>query len=162
MKVIDKEGKLFGLINILDLIIVLVLIFAVVFGAKRYFTKPDESQMMQDAKLTFEVGDVRDLTVQMLHKGDMLYWADRTRPIGKIVDIESTPTEKPLEIDGEWVNKVVPGKYDVKFTIEATLKDDGDAYWATGEQVRVGIKYIVKTKYMNMEAYLVKLDVYEK
>ena len=42
MKVIDKEGKLFGLINILDLIIVLVLIFAVVFGAKRYFTKPDE------------------------------------------------------------------------------------------------------------------------
>ena len=106
MKIIDKEGKLFGLINILDLIIILVLIFAVVFGAKRYFTKPDESEMMRDAKLTFEVGDVRDLTVQMLHEGDMLYWADRTRPIGKIVSIDSTPTEKPLEIDGEWVNKV--------------------------------------------------------
>lgn len=162
MKIIDEKGKLFGLINIVDLIIILVLIFAIVFGAKRYFTKPDESQMMKKANLTFEVQDVRDMTVSMIHEGDMLYWADRTRPIGKIVSIDSTPHEKPLEINGEWVNKEVPGKFDVKFTIEATLKDDGDAYWATGEQTRVGIKYIVKTKYINMEAYLVEMNVDEK
>lgn len=161
MKIIDEKGKLFGWINILDLFIIVVLTLALVFGVKRYFTKPDESKMMRKAELTFEVQNVRDITIDMLHEGDMMYWADRSREVGKIVSIDKTPHMEPLEVDHEWVNKEVPGKYDLKYTVEATIKDDGSAYWGSGEQVRVGIKYLVKTKYINMEAYLVKMEIDE-
>mgnify|MGYP001759438805 FL=1 len=55
----------------------------------------------------------------------------------------------------------VPGKYAVTFVIDAMVKDDGNAFWLGGEQIRVGIKYMVKTKYMNMEAHVVGFDIDE-
>lgn len=162
MKIIDEKGKLFGLINIIDLLIIVVLVFAIVFAAKRYFIKPDESKMMRHATLTFEIKDVRDITLKALHEGDDLYWTDRSTPIGKITKLESMPHDEALAHEGEWVFRPVPGKYDVAITVDATVKDDANAYWATGEQVRAGVKYSIKTKYISMESFLIGLDVDEK
>lgn len=162
MKLLDEKGRLFGKINLLDLCILLVLALAIVFGIKRFFLKPDESKMMRPAKLTFEITDVRQVTLDTIKEGHMLYWTDRSRPIGKIEKVEHIPFEQPLEKNGEWVNMPVPGKYSVTLTISADVKDDGNAFWLGGEQVRVGIKYLLKTKYINIEAYLVGLDVDEK
>ena len=162
MNIIDKKGKLFGLINIIDLLIIVVLVFAIVFAAKRYFIKPDESKMMRKANLTFEIQDVRDITLKSLHEGDDLFWTDRSVPIGKITKLETISHQEALNKDGDGVFRPVPGKYDVAITVEATLKDDANAYWAMGEQVRAGVKYSIKTKYISMESFLIGLDVDEE
>lgn len=162
MNIIDKKGKLFGLINIIDLLIIVVLVFAIVFAAKRYFIKPDESKMMRKATLTFEIQDVRDITLRALEKSEDMYWTDRSVPIGKITKIEPIAHQEALNQDGEWVFKPVPGKFDVAITVEATVKDDANAYWAMGEQVRAGVKYSIKTKYISMESFLIGLDVDEE
>ncbi|MDU3751220.1 MAG: DUF4330 family protein, partial [Peptoniphilus rhinitidis] len=39
MKVIDKKGRLFGLINIVDLIVLILIIALVSVGVKRFGTK---------------------------------------------------------------------------------------------------------------------------
>lgn len=161
MKIIDEKGRLFSRINLIDLIFVLLILFIVVFGVKRYLTKPDESKMMKKSTLTFEITDVRQITIDAIKEGHMLYWTDRSRPIGVIKKVEHIPFMQPLEKDGEWVNMPVPGKYSVTLTIEADVKDDGNAFWLMDEQVRVGIKYLLKTKYINIEAYLIGLDVDE-
>lgn len=158
---IDKKGKLFGVINIVDLLVVVVLLLAIFFGVKRYLLKPDESKMMKPATLTFEITDVRKITLDTIKEGHMLYWTDRSRPIGEITKVEHIPFTKALEENGEWVEKPVPGKYSITLTIEADVKDDGNAFWLVGEQARVGIKYLLKTKYINIEAYLIGLDVHE-
>lgn len=161
MKILDDKGRLFGLINIVDLFILVIVVLAIVFGAKRYFTKPDESTMMKPAKLTFEINDVRQVTVDTIKVGHQLYWADRNTPLGEIVEVNHIPFERPIEQNGQWVNMPVPGKYAVTFVIDAMVKDDGNAFWLGGEQIRVGIKYMVKTKYMNMEAHIVGFDIDE-
>ena len=39
MKIIDKKGRLFGLINIIDLLVIVLLIALVAVGAKRFGNK---------------------------------------------------------------------------------------------------------------------------
>ncbi|MDD7762088.1 MAG: DUF4330 domain-containing protein [Firmicutes bacterium] len=159
MKIIDEKGRLFGLINLVDLLVILLVVFAIVFGIKRFVLKPDESAMMKDAKITFELAGVREASVDALNIGDLLYWADRFVELGKISEINKKPYEEALELDGEWVNKPVPGKFTVNFTIDAKVKDDGTVYWLAGEQIRLGIKYMIKTKFINMESHVVGFDV---
>lgn len=159
MKILDEKGKLFGIINIIDLAIILILALAIIFGAKRYFTKPDEADLMKDAKVTFEISDVRKITVDNIEVGHELYWADRNVSIGEITEVNHIPLTKPLELNGQWVNMPVPDKYEVIFSINAKVKDGGDAYWLNGEQVRIGVQYMVKTKYMNMETHIIGLDI---
>ena len=40
MKVIDKKGRLFGIINVIDLMVFLVLVFLILGGVYRMMSKP--------------------------------------------------------------------------------------------------------------------------
>lgn len=146
MKIIDEKGKLFGLINVIDLAVVLILVLLVVGGAKRFKSKPVVSSGEKEALITMEVSDVRMTTVENIKVGDVFYHYDKGGLIGEIVKVDHEPYREPVEKDGTWVNAEVPEKYTVTFVMEATVKDNPDNIIAGGEQMRIGNQHRVKSK----------------
>ena len=146
MKIINEKGKLFGLINIIDLAVVLILGLLVVGGAMRMKSKPIVVSESSKAHITYEVSDIRMVSVDNINVGDPLYHYDKGDFIGTIIEKEVEPFTEPLERDGEWVNAEVPGKYTVTFVVESDVKDNPDVIVVGGEQTRVGIQYRMKNK----------------
>lgn len=159
MKIINEKGKLFGLINVIDLIVIMLLVVLFVGGAKRFRDKPVISSEESPAKITFEVKDIRDITANQIEIGDPIYYYDRGGYIGQIVEKEVRPYTEPVEYEGRWVDAEVPGKYVVVFTVDAKVKDSPDVVVAGGEQTRVGVEMRLKNKKTAFFGVVIGVDV---
>ena len=146
MKIINEKGKLFGLINVIDLAVVLILGLLVVGGVKRMQSKPIVVSESSKAYITYEVPEVRMVTVDNIIVGDPLYHYDKGDFVGTIVEKSFEPFTEPLEKDGEWINAEVPGKYTVTIKVESDVRNNPDVIVVGGEQTRVGIQYRMKNK----------------
>ena len=146
MKIIDEKGKLFGLINIIDLSVLLVVVLLVVGGASRFKAKPTVTGKLSEALIDFEVSNVRMATVNQIAEGDQVFHYDKGTLIGEVVEVSVEPYKDVIEGDNEWIESEVPNKYIVNFKVKADVKDSQDVIIAGEEQMRVGISYRVKNK----------------
>ena len=84
MKIIDKKGRLFGLINIVDLLIIILLLALVAVGVKRFGNKAAVGEATtKKGVITAEIKDVRDVTAKNVKVGDPIYDYDKGTLIGK-------------------------------------------------------------------------------
>ncbi|NLY09709.1 MAG: DUF4330 domain-containing protein [Tissierellia bacterium] len=146
MKIINEKGKLFGIINLIDLLVLLLVAIIIVGGVKRFKNKPVVAKSDVPATLTYEISDIRDITVNQIQVGDPLFYYDRGGFLGTITSKEVKPYKKPVEYNGTWVDAEVPEKFTVVITIEAMVKDSDDVFVAGGEQTRVGVEMRMKNK----------------
>ena len=79
MKIINEKGKLFGIINIIDLIVLLVIVLLVGGGVKRMNKKPAVVAETKKALITIEVSDIRTPTVDGIVVGEPLYHYDKVK-----------------------------------------------------------------------------------
>lgn len=159
MKIVNEKGKLFGLINIIDLAVVLILALIIVGGVSRFRTKPIIANDDSNAVITFEVKDIRMATVENINVGDPLYHYDKGGYIGDISSVKVEPYMEPVELDGKWVNAEVPEKYVAIFTVEGEVRDNPDFIVSGGEQTRIGVEFRVKNKKIGLFATVVKMEV---
>lgn len=150
---IDEKGRLFGKINIIDLLVILlVLAVAVVVGLKlmgkggvlpggdngvrlEYTVKvPKVSPAVYEAlKVYVDTGDT-----QLMANGSMLN--------GEILSVTATTCIRDLETaDGKVVYTEDPGLLDLVFTIQATVTNPITQEVGT-QEVRIGKTHIVKTQ----------------
>ena len=148
MKIINEKGKLFGIINIIDLIVILVIALLVVGGAKRIVkSRPEVISEVKKATVTIEISDIRKPTVEGFAIGDPIYHYDKGQYLGKIVDKKVTEYREKVESgDGKWNLAVVPEKYVATLTVEADAKETTEAIIVGGEQMRIGAQFRLKTK----------------
>lgn len=147
MKVIDKKGRLFGLINIVDLIVLILIIALVSVGVKRFGTKSAVGEATTSkGVITAEVKDVRDVTANNIKEGDPIYDYDKGTYLGKIAKAEVEPYTDETEYQGKFINAEVPNKYRVTMTIEADIKETEDFYQVGTEQIRIGQEMRIKNK----------------
>lgn len=159
MKLIDKKGKLFGLINIIDLAVLLIFLVLIVGGYKRMKTKPIVTSETTEAIITYEVSEVRQPTVDSVIIGEPLYHYDKGTYIGEIVDMEVKPYTDALEYEGKWINAEVPGKYTIDIKVKADVNNNQDVIVVGGEQTRVGIQYRVKNKQVAFFGTVLDIDL---
>jgi hypothetical protein len=159
MKIVNEKGKLFGLINIIDLMVVLILGLIVVGGASRLKTKPIVVNEDSKAVITFEVSDVRKATVENIIVGDPIYHYDKGGYIGDIIDVKVEPYKEPVESNGKWVNAEIPEKYVATFTVDAKVRDNPDVLVSGGEQTRIGVQFRVKNKRIAFFGTVMKIEV---
>lgn len=141
MKIIDKKGRLFGFINILDLI---VLVLIVGLGASFAFkTATNENVTLLGASqtfyITFRIERVRDFSVNAVNTGDIIY-EQHAQVLGKTVNVW---TEEPHEVvalnDGTAEYFPMEGKYDLFITVEATGTVNSGGFYVNGNnQVSAG------------------------
>ena len=147
MKIIDKKGRLFGLINIVDLLIIVLLHALVAVGVKRFGNKAAVGEATtKKGVIAAEIKDVRDVTAKNVKVGDPIYNYDKGTLIGKILTAEVEPYKDKTEYQGKFFNAEVPDKYRVIVTLDADVKETQDFYQVGTEQIRIGAEMRIKNK----------------
>jgi hypothetical protein len=134
VKVIDEKGRLFGLLNVLDLLVLVLIIGAAASFAFRASSGEATPILNAGEKfyVTFRTERVREFSVKAVNVGDTIY-EQHADVLGKVVKVW---TEEPHEIvalnDGTAAYFPMEGKYDLFITIEATGAVNSNGYYVNG------------------------------
>lgn len=155
MKIIDKQGKLFGKLNIIDLIVIVLILAVVVFLAMRFL--PGGGQALdgegQDIVYTVKVENVEpgvyEFITDELEKGPSQLTASNEMLPAYVTKVEAMPVEATrvvLTDSGGYtqIKQDEKNNYDLVFTIEGSVKDNLSSELGT-QEIRVGKAHIVKT-----------------
>lgn len=151
MKIINEKGKLFGIINIVDLLVLLAVIAVAAGIGYKLFASQIQEVTAQQVSMTVTVR-VRGATPFLVAE------VERNSQVGKqlvsgnsyvsakITDMEIQDYRQQVTTaDGRIVTALDPDKKDLVFTIETTVAK-GTASPSIGTQeVRAGRTFIVKT-----------------
>ena len=100
--IIDKKGKLFGKINIIDFLILVVLVLAIVVVGAR-LVKPG-GEKAQTIQMQFYIEEVDNWVAEKVQVGDSLYDGTYELSLGKVTNVEiGEPRTWGLTQDGQYV-----------------------------------------------------------
>ena len=122
MKIIDRNGRLFGKISIIDVLVVLVVaLLAVALGFKSNQTETGNS--VTEIPITFQlrINGERSYVTDAVKVGDMLYDLDNSSggALGEIIDIQELPGEKVASFnDGTMDTVPVDGGVNLIITVK--------------------------------------------
>lgn len=159
MSVIDKKGRIFGKLNIIDLIAILLIVAVLaLIGYKLLGSDENLAGSGQSVVYTVEVKGVEpevydfiqdNLPSQLTASNEMLD-AYVTAAEGTLIEEDIYSLEAGSGTSGEKIIRAEAGTYDVVFTIEGTVKDNLSSKLGT-QEIRVGKSHIVKTTLFELE-----------
>ncbi|MBE7022080.1 MAG: DUF4330 domain-containing protein [Ruminococcaceae bacterium] len=126
---LDKKGRLFGKVSIIDILVVLILIAAVLGGAMAYqkITNKDvltenkgliQNSAIDTLEVKMRLNEVRDVTYNAISIGDDVYSAETNKLLGVIVDVAQEPASKLIyDLKGKAVEATIPDRIDVVLTV---------------------------------------------
>lgn len=157
MKLVDEKGKLFGKINLIDLVVLVVVIAALAFAALRLTGGKGANPVTSSTKLTYtaRVNGIDNVTYEeVLRQMEAAGGRDQLMADGALVDgfvtkVEAVPHVNYVETaEGEvkYFEEDTDngGRWDVTFTVEANVPDPTTNKVGT-QEVRVGKSHILKT-----------------
>ena len=150
-KLIDEKGRLFGAVSIVDLFAVLLVIVLAFAVYSRFFTKETTALAAVNDTFTYvlRVESVRQVTVDVLRVGDVIYDTDNDIKLGVITDIEyGDAMRESKRADGSYVYTPVENRYDVTLTISADgLISSGRYYASRSFEISANAQVWFHTKY---------------
>lgn len=159
MKIIDEKGKLFGKINLIDLLVVVILIAAVLFLALRFVKGSSTDPVSSPTKLTYTTqvsGVSPELYAEVQRQLDNAGGRDQLMANGDLVDayitgVTATPhVNLQPDANGVITSSVEQGdraRLDLVFTVEANVANPTTNTVGT-QEVRVGKSHILKTTHI--------------
>lgn len=162
--IIDKKGKLFGRINIIDLCVIVFVILAALVTYFKFNVSPKSSSAESNVvfEYTLKISDVREFTAKQFEKGDNIYDDETGKFIGQITNVEMNDAEGfVLKTDGTYSKTIKPERYDVMLTLETsgTINDSG--YFADGvKQISPHSTIIISNKKLKTTSSVA--EVYKK
>ena len=113
MKLIDRNGRLFGKVSVIDLIVVtVVLVLAVALNMKNNHLSHTSTSVTNDP-ITYQVlvSGSRNYVADAIREGDLMFDQDRSSggTLGKILSIEVLPGSKMAELNDGTV-EVIPAE----------------------------------------------------
>ncbi len=120
---LDKNGKLFGKINLIDLIIVLIIIAAVVFAAMKVVSSRNKTSDVTPVRISFFTEEVPDYVAAALKEGTSVLDSTENVTIGTV---ESFKVGEPLgyvtDTNGEVEEVQRTGYKSVSITVLASAE----------------------------------------
>ena len=159
MKIVNEKGKLFGIINIIDLIVIIILVLLISGGVKRAKSKPEVIGESKKALLTIEIKNARKSIVNGFTVGENLYYNDKDNLIGEITDIQVEPYTKKVMVEGEWKTKKVPEKYVITLNVKVDALETPDAIVVGEEEVRIGEEFDLKAKKVVASGTILDIEI---
>lgn len=148
----DKKGKLFGRLNMIDFIalVVIVLLIAgvgykyVFTGVKSVTNNPDLLQY------TVSITDVRSYTADALEINDKIYDSKTDTYMGTIIKKEVKPYKDYItKTDGNVVLAEKPQRFEVLLTLEVPGVENAYGFLASGK------RDINRQSTMQLESYII-------
>ena len=150
MKIVDEKGKLFGLINIVDLTVLLVLLLLIVGigyrGITRKSTFGGNASEQQSIIYTVRAKEMPEVVALAFKEGDQLF-AKQNFVSAKVTSLTYEPAKVYVETaEGEIKTATHPVLKDIVFTIEATVAVKGPIIEIGGQEIRIGAYHWVKNQ----------------
>lgn len=162
---IDKKGKLFSKISVVDIIVILAICLAVVGFAYKMRSGDSKVSIKSDTavQVEFKAKTVRDYSVNAAEVGAYLY-ETKGQKLGKIIKVETKPAHRLINIgDGRQVNAPIDNRYDMYITIEGDGQvDNGGVYINGNKLMLVGSDIKIRTNKLNSEAIISGVRVTEE
>lgn len=163
MSLIDGKGRLFGKLNIVDLLIVLI-ILSIAGGAYYMFFGGSEKQVVQTSKVIyeFEITNVNKDFVDAINPGDPIRDNVRGSEMGTVTGKTSRSATMLNEdlISGRYVIADVPGMYDVVITIEADANiTPANVIVGGNTEIKVGKKFSIKGKGYANQGFIIGMTL---
>ena len=174
--ILDKKGKLFGKISIIDLFVLLVIVVGIigVFSTKSMLDNEkvlssDSNMLIQTSakadnmEIEFEVKEVRDFTRDSFIVGDNVFVASNDRFLGTVARVESRPSKRTVATTlGKVYTAEVPERYDVTIVVEAKGKKKDEGYFTDSNiQLIFGGEMEIKTSTVQTTPQVKKITVRE-
>ena len=160
---INKDGKLFGKISIIDILVVLAIAVAAFGVYSRFFVGNEKVETASShIEYTLKVSEVREGTVTALKtfKGP-LYDNTTKEYLGDIIDVTSTECISSVELsNGSIKESVIPDRFDALVTVRVDGKINSSGYYtATNQVIAAGGTLVFNAKAAATSGTI--LDVYE-
>ncbi len=160
--IIDKRGRLFGKVSIIDVLIVLILVLAAIFAAK-FFKTNDKAASATKIHYTVQINKVEEDVYNAIVDGTAVFDSVKNTPLGKVVSHDKTPYKEVNEdiINGKYVVNTIPDLYNVLVTIEADAYVTDSSIKVGKNIIRVNARLDINTKDFLGTTYVVGLKVLE-
>ncbi len=165
--IIDKKGRLFGKISIIDLIIILIAIAVLIVGVRFLISKkakaPMPGKVPGTVYYTLEVKNVNEQFIKELEKGDKVFNAIRNNELGVI---DSIKTEKYSFLmrnfeTGTFEKVFYENRYNAYIRVKADAKVDVKHIHVGEQLIRVGTGVAIKSKGIACNTWIVELELVE-
>ena len=166
MKIVDEKGRLFGKLNLIDLLVILVLVFIVVAVVWKV-AAPKEEAAVQGEALTvrYEVlcTEVDPETCQSAQKcvGSQLLSNEGLHD-GHITDCEIEPCMEMVSTPDGVMSVENPNLHNLRFTIEVHPSVVRNSYSVGKQELRIGNVHTVKSTSLEIrEGTITSMEVLE-
>ena len=154
---IDEKGRLFGKINIIDLLVILIVVIAAaavavkLLGNSSFFA---EAPQTSTVVYTVKVSCVQPEVFQAIqaYPDDPLMAGGKLYPEAKVISVTSEPHPSSMTVSNQSGVLVLPlddDLLDLTFTIQAEIEDPVTTLVGT-QEVRIGKTHIVKTAHYEL------------
>ena len=159
--IINKDGKLFGKVSIIDIgLIILVILIA--FGTYwRFYGNGKAKKVTENTKISYvvEFRGAKKLYLDEIKVGDLVGNIETSKQYGRIKSITSEPYKNFIvDNNGEYKESVVPGQWKLLITIEADGIDTFDGFYINERSIKVSDNIVYfKTKYMQFGGFITSI-----
>lgn len=164
--IIDKNGKLFGKINILDILLVLVILLFIALGAMKLFSgflggagSSDTIEILYTVEVTKKDASL----FESIKEGDIVFKKNTKEQGGEVVSFKTTPakhTGANLENHTYTITEL-KDKLDGYITIKATASVRYPDMLIGDEEIKIGKSYDVRTENTVLNGYITSIE-YDK
>lgn len=151
MKIINEKGKLFGVVNIVDLLVLLAVIVVAAGVGYKLFAPQIADATAKQVPMTaiVRVRGATPFLVAEVQRNDQVgkqIVSGSSYTAATITDVKVEDYIQQIQTaDGRIVDALDPSKKDIIFTIETTVADGTAAPSIGTQEVRAGRTFIVKT-----------------
>ncbi len=175
--IMDKKGKLFGKVSIVDIIVLLIIFIGIVgllftksrIESKKYMADGSGMMVGQTAQydkmiIKLKVSNVRDITRDAIVIGDEVYTATGDTLLGKITDVYSEPATVNVDAkDGKMYTAEVPERYDVTIVVEGSGRKLTDGYYVdSNTRLYYGKSIEIKTTTIQTVPQVTEITIVEE
>ena len=160
MKIIDRDGRLFGLLNIIDLFIIVVIVGKLGYGGYKILkVNPQLTIQTKPAVIELEISPVRQLSVDAVNEGEKVFDSDTGAFLGIIKEKKVEKAKENVRTsDGKIVLSEFPDQYRHSLVIEAQIVETTDSIALGNLPVQVGKSLAIKTKKLNSRGVIITIN----
>ena len=163
---IDKNGKLFSKISIIDILILLAILLCIGAAFVRFSgLLGDNKSTPVQIEYTLKVNQVRDKSADaLLKKGELYSSLSDGAYMGTVVNAEKKQNDDySTLVDGSIVKTSAADRYDVLVTVQIDGRQTGTALYSKGgKRIEVGSLEYIATKWVAAEAEIKSVKITEK
>lgn len=160
---LDERGRLFGWVNVVDLMVLALVIFvAARLGLKSRLLRAVNPSTVKPVEVVLVVEDVRQATADAMEEGETVLNTKSNAVLGKLVKKEVRPAQKEVETaDGRLVLAESPFKKDVYLTVRGEGQVTSNVIILGGAEMRVGASVAIKGLKFSVNSTVLSVKVGE-